>query len=36
LVLAWYLVMIGLIGEVAVRRAREQEDVLPIAVEQPL
>ena len=36
LVLAWYLVMIGLIGEVALRRAREQEDVLPIAVEQPL
>ena len=36
LVLAWYLVMIGLIGEVALRRAREREDVLPIAVEQPL
>jgi glycosyltransferase involved in cell wall biosynthesis len=36
LVLAWYLVMIGLIGEVALRTAREREDVLPIAVEQPL
>jgi glycosyltransferase involved in cell wall biosynthesis len=36
LMLSCYLVMLGLIGEVAVWRGRRREDLLPIAVEQPL
>jgi len=36
LMLAGYLVMLGLVGEVALRKAREREELLPIAVERPL
>ena len=36
LLLACYLVMLGLIGEVAVRRLRERETLLPIAIERSL
>jgi glycosyltransferase involved in cell wall biosynthesis len=36
LMLAGYLVMLGLVGEVALRKAREREELLPIAVERTL